>query len=246
MKQLFYTFTLLLIFLLSCTKLEDPLITIDIDDIITLSVDDGNATPIDSTFLYNVIADSNSIRIIKATLGPKTSAGQTIIFKTTHGVLTKVGEAPTSASGQNLSIEAEHREAVVQLNALNVPAEQVLVSGSVGNNTNVATLKFVAAYPNNFQINPLAIIGDTSEPIIIEVEAFRQTGVVSENIRFIVETTALDSIMLNHPQHVRLKNQRATFQIENVSKKAGSISVDISMPDTDSTVLHKSFIYIFE
>lgn len=233
--------TIILLFVIflynSCTEIDDPLQPIDIKDIIALSVE-GDP--------FNIPADSNSIRIIRATIGTKAVAGQTISFNTTHGVLTKVGETPTSGSSQSLSIQADFRDAAVQLNALNIPSDQVIVSGSIGNNSNMITLQFNNAYPNNFQINPNAVIGDTLQPIIVEVEAFRDNGVVSENIRFMVETSAPDSIKLNHPQYVLLKNQKATFEIENVSKKAGPISIGIIMPISETDSTNKTFEYIYQ
>lgn len=92
----------------------------------------------------------------------------------------------------------------------------------------------------------MAVIGDTSTPISVDVEAFRQSSVVSENIRFRVTTSAPDTLMLNYPQFVALKNQTAFFQIENVSKKLGSIQVSIIMPVGVNDSLTKTFEYIFE
>jgi hypothetical protein len=237
---------LVAIWCISGCTIENPLEPIDIDTILTLELVATDTLQDEARMMRSVPADSTSLRIIKATIGENAAAGQTIQFNTTHGVLTKVGEAANSGSGQNLSITAEQREAVVQLNALNEFANQVLVSASIGNHTNAITLQFVPAYPDNFQVNPLAVVGDTSQPIMVEVEAFRGSGVVSEHIRFRVETTAPDSIKLNHPLYVPLSNQRGSFQIENVSKKHGPIEVTVVMPTGENDSTNKSFSYLYE
>lgn len=217
----------------SCHELKDPLIPVDPDQVIQLELVSKDSVEMD---LSNLLADSVSSRLVAVTLRGQSDPGQIVSLKTTDGVLTTAGERPNSSSSQVLMLTPTNRELLFQVNALDLPNEQVVLTGTVGTISNFVELSFNYSFASDFQILPSAAVLPKEDTLSVIVSAFTKYGVVSEGTSFKVSVEAPDSIVINYPLLVSLKNQKSNFKIMNVSKKAGTISLKVKMPVNDENI----------
>lgn len=212
-------------FFQSCSKLDDPADSIPTDSIISVSAFYDDTT----TVVTSIDADSNSHLLLRAILGEKTNPNQSVIFSTSAGVLTLVGQ-PSSMGTSTLTVPAAYREAIVVLHSGKTPHEEVLISASVGVYSNSMTVKFNKAYPEQINTGPDFISISPSDTFSVSLDAFRNSGVVSNGIVYHVQNLAPDSIPLNLPSYGLLNNEEGTFKVINPLTKSGTVKLKISVP----------------
>lgn len=216
------------LFFIGCKKLEDPDVNIPASSIITLKALDKDLSSIDY-----ILADSQSFVLIQAVLTEKTSPDQSIVFTTSHGVLSLPGQSPLQGK-TSLSVKAAYREATVVLHAGNQSKSEVLISAVVGEYLNVLPFAFKTAYPEVFNVkHPFYDVG-TSDTVAINVQASRSNGRVSDGVIFKLENLNPDSISLNLPNYGTLNNQTGVFNISNPSGKSGTVKVKMSIPSSET------------
>jgi hypothetical protein len=232
MKNIILLIGIATIGLLSCTELEDPLLIKDVNETIRIEVVNDNLEANESLKL--VLADSLSSRLISIRLEERADLTEPITISTTRGVLAKAGEPIDLNSKNSLTLTTSGRQILLQLYALNVPDSTVIVSGTIGDATNVISLNFIPSYPDQIQVSPTSVNTTINDTITIGLSAFTASGIVSENIKCSVSVNAPDSLMLNYPSILKLKDGKASFELSNVSKKNGKAEVIVKSPKKGS------------
>jgi hypothetical protein len=215
----------------SCT-LSDPRLVIPSSDVITLEAVDKDLNKLSNTSLP---ADSLSHALIVVNLGKQSNANLPIILRTTNGVLTNVGQSPTSSSTSTLTITPQDRQIVVQLNSLDVANDNVVISGTVNNVSAVTVFSFTTAYATDFTVDPVNKSVGKTDTVTISITAKTMQGTMSENQYCTVSVTSADGIVSNYPGLVSISNQKGKFSITNVLGKVGKITATISLKTGVST-----------
>ena len=220
----------------SCT-LSDPRLVILSSDVITIQAVDRDLNKLTSNSLP---ADSLSHAFILVNLGKQSDANLPVVLRTTNGVLTNVGQSPTSSSTSTLTITPQDRQIVVQLNSLDVANDNVVISGTVNNVSAVTVFSFMPAYATDFAVDPVNKSVGKTDTVTISITAKTMQGTMSENQYCTVSVTSVDGIVSNYPGLVSISNQKGKFSITNVLGKAGKITATISLKTSASTIEIKS------
>ena len=225
------------------TELKDPTIAIPSSEVISLVAIDANFNLL--TGKQTLLADSNSMCLIKVLLESKSDGAEEIVFSTTAGLLTTVGQALSATSKNTLTLTPSDRELVIQLNTLDLPYKNVLVSATSGKISAVLEFTFSTAYATNFQVIPQNAAVLKTEEVEFTVMAFVEQGTMSENQYMKISTTADDGILLNHLQFVKIVNQKATFKVLNKTKSAGKATVTFELPTSSENTVKKKVVIIY-
>ena len=225
------------------TGLRDPTIAVPSNEVISLVAVDANFNALEGK--QTLFADSSSICLIKVLLESKSDGSEEIVFSTTAGLLTAVGQALSSTSENTLTLTPSDREMVIQLNTLDVPNKNVLVSATSGKISGVLEFSFSTAYPTNFQISPQNATVLKTEEVEFTVTALVKEGVMSENQYMEISTTSDDGIVLDHPKFVKIANQKAAFKIFNKTQTPGKVKVTVDLPISADSTLKKEVAIIY-
>ena len=241
MNKLILTFAGLL--LLNC-QLTDPTGVVESPQIIKLQVVDASLTVLNG--VQTLDADSNSACLIKVILQPKSDDAREITFTTTAGVFTNVGQAPTSTSLSTFSITPADREALVQLNALDVANKNVIVAATTGKVSSVLQFNFQTAYATDFQLSPLSATVKAADTVSIKITAFSSEGTMSEDQYVMVSTATDDDLLFDYTERIKLVNQKGSFKIINTTKAAGKVTVKINVPTAADKTLAKNVVITYQ
>jgi len=244
MKKYFLFYVIVVTTACDVTELQDPTVVVESKDIISLEVVDHNFNAIKENPI--LLADSGSLCYLKAVLQSKTDHAEEIVFSTTSGVLTNVGVVPTTESQKTLTITPAYREVIIQLNALDVVNGKVVVSATSGKVSDVVEVIFGTSYPYDFQVNPLSSSIPKTAEIEITIKALVKQGCMSENQYLKVSATADSGIILDHPQFVKISNQKASFKIVNLSQTTGKATVIVELDTTAGKGLKKEVSLVYK
>ena len=225
------------------TELRDPTIAVPSNEVISLVAVDANFNVLEGK--QTLFADSSSMCLIKVLLESKSDGAEEIVFSTSAGILTMVGQSLSTTSESTLTLTPGDRELVFQLNTLDVPNKNVLVSATSGKISGVLEFTFSTAYPTNFQISPQNTTVLKTEEVEFTVTALVKEGVMSENQYMEISTTSDDGILLDHPQFVKIANQKATFKVFNKTQTPGKVKVTVDVPISADSTLKKDVSIIY-
>lgn len=221
-------FIILAVSILCCCELVDPTKPIDSRSVIKIEAVDASFNVLNSK--QTLLADSLSSCIIKVTLNKKSDGAQEIVLSTTDGLLTNVGHLPSAMSTPSLIITPQDREIFVQLNALDIAKENVLVSAVVNNVSSVLAFNFDFKYPEQFIVYPQNIQASVDEEVEFSIAAFVKSGVVSEGHRVMVKDQRTNDIVLDYPKYVDISDQKGNFKITNTTRMSGLVKIEIVSP----------------
>ncbi len=238
MRQI-YLLALVATAIASCTKLDDPVENVNVDDIIEIQVFNG------SDNVYSLPADSNSSVLLTGILGTRMKPGQSIEFSTTHGLLTLPGQT-ISEGKKTLTVDAAYREALVVLHSGKTPANDVIVSAKVGEFSNVLNLIFAEAYPELMNVGPAFINAAVTDTSQISLFVSRNSGVVSDGVPFNIESIAPDTIPLNMPTFGVFEGESAQVSISNPLGKVGVANVQITTPIANGDTIIRTIQLIYQ
>ncbi|WP_026968049.1 hypothetical protein [Algoriphagus terrigena] len=243
MKNQIIFIVVFLFFGCEVTELRDPTLVVPSKDMISLFAVDANFNTLSGK--QTLLADSNSICLIKVLLESKSDGTEEIVFSTTSGVFTTVGQAFSTTSQNTITLTPDDRELIIQLNTLDIPNKNVLVSATSGKISSVLEFTFGTAYPTNFQISPQNTSVLKTEEVEFTVNAFAGEGTMSENQYMEISTTSDDGILLDHPQFVKIVNQKATFKVLNRTQIPGKVKVTVDVPISADSTLKKDVSIIY-
>jgi hypothetical protein len=234
---------ILAVSLFACT-LTDPTLVIDSRDVIYLTPVDANLQAMPG--VQTLIADSLSHCLLRINLGPKADGSVPVALSTTAGVLTTVAQQPSASSSASLTITPLDREIFVQLNALDITSDNVIVAASVGNVSSATTLIFSPSYTRNLQVMPLTATIPKDSIMDIVFFAVAASGKVSEDQYAKIEASTEDEILLDYPQSVRIVNQKAVFKVVNTTEATGKVEVTIIVPSSKTETKSASLTIIYQ
>lgn len=241
-----YILSFIIIFTFGCdvVELRDPTEVIQSKDVISLVAVDSDFNPIGGE--QAIAADSISFRLLKVTFAPKTDASKEVVFATTSGVFTTVGQLKSETSQNTITLTPKDRELIVQLNALDLASKNVLVSATTGGISSTLELAFTTAYASNFQIKPQNTSALKTDEIEIVINAIVEEGTISENQYLEISSSSEDDILLDHPQFVKISDQKASFKVINKSQSPGKTVINIEMPISAANTMKKQVTIVYK
>lgn len=178
------------VILTSCTKLEDPLAPVGIDNVLEISFSNNDSV---------LIADGNDKIEIHVLLNDSNvTANMNVTFTTEQGTFVGAG-----GDGKTITVRADAFDAKVILESDNVVNDRVQVGIKVGDFINYVSIRFDRSFPEEIHVQPskFTMQADQSDRIYLTPDLRKSIGVASKGtkVEFFVENITGDPDLFVQP-----------------------------------------------